>query len=142
MSSRRSFITLASTIAVVLPVLPSFGQAQRRIPLLQLEAMFADMRSKTKWDVDGPLLWGYFFLDPSSEKLKAVAADLETSGFRVVGIEKVVAKQAWRLHVERVEAHTPVSLNARNNELYLLAEKYSLVSYDGMDVGPAPAGAK
>ncbi len=142
MNSRRSFITLASSIAVALPVFPTFGQAQRRIPLSQLEAMFADMRTKTKWDVDGPLLWGYFFLDPSSEKLKAVAADLEGSGFRVVGIVKVAAKQAWRLHVERIEVHTPASLNARNNDLYLLVEKHSLASYDGMDVGPAPAGEK
>jgi hypothetical protein len=104
--------------------------------------MFTDMRAKTKWNVDGPLLWGYFFFDPSVEKLKQAAADLEASGYRIVGIEKVTNKQFFRLHVERVEAHTPASLNARNDEFYWIAEKYSLASYDGMDVGPAPAVAK
>ena len=104
--------------------------------------MFADMRAKTKWNIDGPLLWGYFFFDPNVEKLKQVATELEGSGYRVVGIASVSDKQLFRLHVERVEVHTPASLNARNNEFYAFAEKYSLRSYDGMDVGPAPTSSK
>jgi hypothetical protein len=104
--------------------------------------MFTDMRAKTKWNVDGPLLWGYFFFDPSVEKLKQAAADLEAAGYRIVSIEKVAAKEVFRLHVERVEAHTPASLNARNTEFYSLAAKYSLASCDGMDVGPVLAVAK
>lgn len=104
--------------------------------------MFADMRAKTKWNIDGPLQWGYFFFDPSVEKLKQVSANLEVSGYRVVSLEKVANKQVFRLHVERVETHSPESLNARNDEFYALADKYSLASYDGMDVGPATTTAK
>ena len=104
--------------------------------------MFADMRAKTKWNIDGPLLWGYFFLDPSVEKLKQASANLEASGYRVVSLEKVATKQVFRLHVERVETHSPESLNARNDEFYALADKFSLSSYDGMDVGPATTAAK
>jgi hypothetical protein len=40
------------------------------------------------------------------------------------------------LHVERVEAHTPQTLFARNAEFYLLADEFEVESYDGMDVGP------
>lgn len=100
--------------------------------------MFANMRTKTKWNIDGPLLWGYFFFDSNLEKLKRAAAELEASGFRVVNLEAVSGKQVFRLHVDRVEAHTPISLNLRNTEFYEFAEKHSIASYDGMDVGPAP----
>jgi hypothetical protein len=64
------------------------------------------------------------------------------TGYRVVSLEKVANKSVFRLHVERVETHSPESLNARNNEFYALADKYSLASYDGMDVGPATTAAK
>lgn len=68
--------------------------------------------------------------------MKAVAADLETSGFRVVRLVEVVASQPWQLHVKRVKAHFPASLNARNSGFYSLVKKYSLKSHDAMDVGP------
>ena len=115
------------------------AQPQRRIQLSQLEAMFANMRAKTKWNVDGPLLWGYFFIDPSEEKLKNAAGELSASGYRVVSVQRVEAKNLYRLHIERIEAHTPVTLNERNGEFYAFAEKHAIASYDGMDVGPALA---
>ena len=40
------------------------------------------------------------------------------------------------LHIERVEAHSPKTLDARNDELYLFAHEFGLDSYDGMDIGP------
>ena len=139
MTTRRALIIQSLALVVTLPALLAIAQAQRRIPLAQLEAMFANMRAKTKWNVDGALLWGYFFLDTSAEKLKQAAVELEKLGYRIVNIEKASGKQGFRLHTEKVETHTPASLNARNGEFYSLAEKYSLASYDGMDVGPAPA---
>lgn len=142
MSTRRTFILDFLALALALPPLLAFAQTHRRIPLAQLQAMFADMRAKTKWNIDGPLLWGYFFFDPSPEKLKQASANLEASGYRVVSLEKVANKQVFRLHVERVETHSPESLKARNDEFYAFAEKYSLASYDGMDVGPATTSAK
>ncbi|MES2510242.1 MAG: ribonuclease E inhibitor RraB [Pseudomonadota bacterium] len=104
--------------------------------------MFSNIRTKTKWDVDGPLLWGYFFFDQNQEKLKQAASELEGTGFRVVGLEQVEGKAFFRLHVEKVEVHTPASLHARNSEFYLLADRLSIASYDGMDVGPAPVSNK
>jgi hypothetical protein len=141
MINRRIVILMLAT-AVVASAQAVFAQSSRRIHLTQLEDMFVNMRAKTKWDVDGPLLWGYFFLDPSDEKLKRAATELQSSGYRVVSIQQTDAKKLFRLHVERVEVHTPMSLHFRNNELYALAEKQGLASYDGMDVGPAPAGSK
>ena len=113
------------------------AQTSPHIQLSQLEAMFSGMRAKTPWNVDGPLLWGYFFLDPSQEKLASAAKELLAGQYRVVGINEVPGRHIFRLHVEKVEVHSPASLHARNNELYELAAKYKLASYDGMDVGPA-----
>ena len=130
--------TLALVLAIVATCVSATAQAPKRIQLELLEAMFASMRTSTPWNVDGPLLWGYFFFDPSRAKLEQAANELQSAGYRIVGIEQFQKDQRLRLHVERVEAHTPATLNARNQEFYALAERLSLASYDGMDVGPVP----
>jgi hypothetical protein len=106
------------------------------ITLESLREMFANMKSNTKWNLDGDLLWGYFFTDPNPSKLKPVAVYLEKSGYRFVNIYPTDDKTTYFLHVEKIEHHTPTSLNKRNQEFYKLAERYGLESYDGMDVGP------
>ena len=107
-----------------------------KIPLEQLEDMFANMRAKTKWDLDGDMLWGYFFTDPDPKKLEPVAKHLSESGYRVVSIYPADDKSIHWLHVERVEHHTPKTLFARNQELEAVATKFRIATYDGMDVGP------
>ena len=142
MNLRPKSATLALALAIAATCMPATAQAPKRIQLAQLEAMFASMRTSTPWNVDGPLLWGYFFFDPSRAKLEQAANELQTAGYRVVGIEQFQQDQRLRLHVERVEAHTPASLHARNQELYSLAERFGIDLYDGMDVGPAPRQSK
>jgi hypothetical protein len=134
-NSSINFVTLAGAffIAAASAWTPVQAQDQRHIKREQIDSMFSSMRATAPWNVDGPLLWGYFFFSPTREKLGKVAAELEGKGYRIVGIEAPRGK--LRLHVERVETHTPASLDARNQELYALAERYG-VSYDGMDVGP------
>jgi hypothetical protein len=63
-------------------------------------------------------------------------------GYRSKGVMKVPNKQDFRLCVEKIEAHTAKSLNERNLEFYSFAEKYSIQSYDGMEVGPLPLSPK
>ncbi len=112
------------------------GAADRpTISLQQLEHMFASIRARTSWDVDGAMLWGYFFFDTSRERLVALGDHLAASGYRTVGIAPA-GDGLLRLHVERVERHTPESLNDRNREFYGLADQFHVGSYDGMDVGP------
>lgn len=131
---------LAALAAASLAMLPGLAAAQGapRISRAQLEQMFANLRSRTPWNIDGPLLWGYFFYDASEQKLGRAADALAAQGYKVVGIEQPPGTLLYRLHVERVEVHTPDSLHTRNQALYELAEKFGLQSYDGMEVGPAP----
>jgi hypothetical protein len=110
------------------------------IELADLEQMFANIAKKTPWDMSRPMLWGYFFTDPSREKLEAVVPELEAGGYRLVEIfvpdPDEGAEEYFFLHVEKEEIHSPASLHARNSELYAFAERHELDSYDGMDVGP------
>jgi hypothetical protein len=112
---------------------------KNKIRLLQLEEMFANMRAKTRWNLDGEMLWGYFFTDPDPKKLEPVAQQLAHDGYRVVDTHPARDHHTYILHVERVEHHTPQTLDARNQEFYRLADKFGIASYDGMDVGPAPS---
>jgi hypothetical protein len=110
------------------------------IELSDLEKMFSDIADGPKWNMAEPMLWGYFFTDPSEAKLGAAAAELEKQGYRFVAIfapdlEEDEAPYFF-LHVECEEVHTRESLHARNAEHYELAERLGLSSYDGMDVGP------
>ncbi len=104
--------------------------------LQQMEQMFANMRAQTKWDVDGDMLWGYFFTDPDTNKLERASQRLTASGYRLVQIYPTDDRSTCVLHVERIEKHTPQTLHARNGEFERLARELGLESYDGTDVGP------
>ena len=128
---------LADALAARMP--PASAQVAPKIPLEKLQAMFANMRARTPWNVDGPLLWGYFLLDADRDKLAAAGDALVAEGYRLVDIAKVDGHAEFRLHVERIEAYTPESLHARDIELQAPARRLHIRSRDGMDVGPAPA---
>jgi Regulator of ribonuclease activity B len=99
----------------------------------QLESMFANIAEKTSWDLEGEMLWGYFFKSPTEAALVPAADDLEAKGYSLVGIREDEGQ--WWLHVEQVEIHSVETLLQRNDEFYALAEAMK-IEYDGMDVGP------
>jgi len=131
---------LAALLALGLAGMAASANAQvaPKIPLDKIQIMFDNMRAQTRWNVDGPLLWGYFFLDADHAKLEAAAAALSDQGYHVVDIAPIDGRDMFRLHVERVERHTPQSLYARDIELEALARKLHIGVYDGMDVGLVP----
>jgi hypothetical protein len=106
------------------------------ISLQSLQEMFASMKVKTKWNLDGNMVWGYFFTDPDPKKLRQAGDALVESGYHLVDIYLSDDKRTYVLHVEKIEHHTPETLNQRNLEFYKLADQFHLGSYDGMDVGP------
>lgn len=136
--TRRDALACLGGFALAGALPPAQAQAAPRIQLAELERMFANLRTRTSWNVDGPLLWGYFFFDASTDKLDKAAAALVAAGYTQVGVEQPPGSLLYRLHVTRVETHTPASLHARNQEFYAFAEKFGLDAYDGMDVGPVP----
>jgi len=111
------------------------------ITIDRLESMFNNIRDNTPWDMDGDMIWGYFFIHNEPTLLEKAAAQLQEQDYRVVQIfisdkDKSAGIEKHRLHVQKIETHTPASLDKRNDELYRFAHDFGLDSYDGMHVGP------
>ena len=138
-----SRLAVCVAVGILMATQSSAQSGSRHIPRVQIDAMFADMKARAPWDLNGKLLWGYFFIGRDKASLERAAKLLVGSGYTFVEIRHretsdVGGEADWQLHVERVEHHTPDSLFARNEELYAFADRNGLVSYDGMDVGPVP----
>ncbi len=106
-----------------------------------LVEMFQNMENETNWNISGEMLWGYFFTHHEPIKLEQAASILTKQGYKVVDIylsdkEEPSEPDMYWLHVEKIEIHSPESLDKRNDELYIFANEIELDSYDGMDVGP------
>ena len=143
----KHYRILTASVLILLAVSAAgltFAKRNDLITKDQLVEMFDNLPKEPGWDPSKPLLWGYFFTDPSKEKLQSVAPLLEQQGYRFVDIflsEKDDPEEPdlWWLHVEKIETHDPHSLDQRNQMFYLFADEHEIDSYDGMDVGPAPA---
>ncbi|MFL4599835.1 ribonuclease E inhibitor RraB, partial [Stenotrophomonas maltophilia] len=87
--------------------------------------LFANLRENTDWDINGPLLWGYFFVHSTAEPLQALADHLQAQGYTFVELFEQEPEEGDApfhvLHVERVEIHDEASLDRRNQEFAALA---------------------
>lgn len=98
--------------------------------------MFAGLHSETDWNLDGEMLWGYYFTAAAPEVLESLAEKLEERDFDVVEIFESDDDPVFVLQAQRIEKHTPESLFALNAQLEELVGKFEGVEYDGMDVDP------
>ena len=111
------------------------------IPLEALEEIFNKISESTPWDMNKPMLWGYFFTHSERELLEKAKDNLIALGYRFVDIyladkQDLNEADVWWLHIEKEELHTPETLFKRNGDFRDLAACLGLNSYDGMDVGP------
>jgi hypothetical protein len=132
----------AVAAVMLLAAAPSGALAQQkcdntpRISLEQIESMFAQIKTGTDWNMEGPMLWSYFFTDDSKEPLDKAIPAFEKLGYRIVDLRQ---DGDWWLHVEQEETLSPESLYLRNLSLYQFANDHKIRCYDGMDVGPVKA---
>lgn len=129
-----------AVITVLAGLCAPFALDAANIPQEKLQRMFDQMQQKSHWDLSQPLLWGYFFNNPTREPLDRAAPLLAAMGYRVVGIYLAEKKSPstpdlWWLHIERAEIHSVDSLDARNHEFNNFAAAHGIAVYDGMDVG-------
>lgn len=105
-----------------------------------IKEAFDNIKKKGKWDTENELLYGYYFLDRSLDKLNSLGNEMTLFGYTLVDIfqadsnEKEESKMYY-LHIEKVEIHSVNSLHERNMEFYEIAQNYGLHSYDGFDIG-------
>ncbi len=105
------------------------------IPKEEIVGFFDRMKSNGV-DTNTNMLYGYFFTNDEPKKLEKVAEELKKQGFEYVDIYPDETNQYW-LHMERIEIHNSESLFSLNKELYAIADKFSIKTYDGFDVGNA-----
>ncbi|MEO5645447.1 MAG: ribonuclease E inhibitor RraB [Bacteroidia bacterium] len=114
---------------------PKVIQEEYVIGFDKIKEMFDEMKSSGV-NTDTEMLYGYFFNDKKREKLEKVGKELSKKGFQFVEIYSDTTELFW-LHLERIEIHNAESLYNLDKELYAIADKYEIESYDGFDVGNA-----
>lgn len=87
-------------------------------------------------DLTKPHLYGYFFFDEERSSLQRLSEEVLKDGYKLVNLEQI-EESGFRLHIEKVETHTPESLFHRGLAFTKIATKYSVDVYDGWDVGNA-----
>ena len=113
------------------------------ITLPQLEEFFENTRQtfesgRSTWRIDDECRWSFFFVDSTRENLLPIADYMQGLGYEFVGTldpEVEDENPVYFLRMDRVERHSPVSLNELNRQLYGIADQFGVQSYDGMDVG-------
>lgn len=110
----------------------------------QLETIteiFAQAKREDNWNLDEPMLYSFYFVDESIEKLEKLGLKLEADGYDFVDIFELGDEETsqstgeYLLHIDKVEVHTPESLAERNVQFQKLADEYEIESYDGWEFG-------
>ena len=92
-------------------------------------------------NLDEDLLYSFYFVDESIEKLKKLEEHLESEGYDSIGVFELEDEETdkptgeYLLHIDKVETHTPDSLAQRNVEFARLAKEFDVMVYDGWEVG-------
>jgi hypothetical protein len=111
-----------------------------------IREIFATAEREDGWNLQEEMLFSYYFVDRSIEKLERLGLKLEADGFDFIDIfelgdeETDEATGEYLLHIDKVEIHTPESLAQRNVEFQKLADEYEIASYDGWEFGELEDG--
>ncbi len=106
-----------------------------------IEKIFADAKSEDNWNLDEPMLYSFYFVDKSIEKLEKLGLKLEADDYDFIDIFEIGDDETnestgeYLLHIDKIEIHTPKSLAQRNVEFQNLANEYEIASYDGWEFG-------
>lgn len=106
-----------------------------------IKQIFAEAKQEDNWNLEEPMLYSFYFVDKSIEKLEKLGLKLEADGYDFVDIFELGDEETnestgdYLLHIDKVEIHTPESLAQRNVEFQTLANEFELESYDGWEFG-------
>ena len=109
--------------------------------LADIKEIFADARREDNWNLEEEMLYSYYFVDASVDKLEKLGLKLEADGYDFVDVFELGDEETekptgeYLLHIDKVEIHTPESLAARNVEFQKLADEYEIETYDGWEFG-------
>ena len=106
-----------------------------------IREIFETARTEDNWNLEGEMLYSFYFVDESIEKLEKLGLYLEKQNYDFIDIfelgddETGESTGEYLLHIDKVEIHTPETLAERNVEFQKLADEYEIESYDGWEFG-------
>jgi hypothetical protein len=106
-----------------------------------IREIFTQAKQEDNWNLDEPMLYSFYFVDESVDKLEKLGLKLEADGYDFVDIFELGDEETnestgeYLLHIDKVEIHTPESLADRNVEFQRLADEYEIETYDGWEFG-------
>ena len=106
-----------------------------------IKKIFDDAKQEDGWNLNGEMLYSFYFVDENVDKLEKLGLKLEEDDYDFVDVFELGDEETdestgeYLLHIDKVEIHTPESLAKRNVEFAKLAEDYELKTYDGWEFG-------
>ena len=106
-----------------------------------IKEIFAEAKREDDWDLEGEMLYSYYFVDTDAGKLESLGNLLEEEGYDFMDIFELGDEETdeptgeFLLHIDKEEVHSPESLAERNVEFARLAEKHGISTYDGWEFG-------
>ena len=106
-----------------------------------INEIFAQAKSEDNWNLEEPMLYSFYFVDESVDKLEKLGLKLEADGYDFIDIFELGDEETnestgeYLLHIDKIETHTPESLAERNVEFQKLADEYEIETYDGWEFG-------
>ncbi len=103
--------------------------------------IFETAKTEDGWKMDGEMLYTYYFVDSSVDKLTALGDKLQADGYDFIDVFELGDEETeestgeFLLHIDKVEIHTPESLAERNVEFQNLADEFEIETYDGWEFG-------
>ena len=106
-----------------------------------IKEIFETARTEDNWNLAEEMLFSYYFVDESEDKLEKLGLHLQQEGYDAIGIFELGDEETeeptgeFLLHIDKTEIHTPESLAQRNFEFQNLADEYDIETYDGWEFG-------
>ena len=106
-----------------------------------IKEIFETARTEDKWNLDEEMLYSYYFVDESVDKLEKLGQHLAEQGYEFIDVFELGDEETeeptgeFLLHIDKNEIHTPESLAQRNVEFQNLADEHEIETYDGWEFG-------
>jgi hypothetical protein len=106
-----------------------------------IKEIFETARTEDKWNLDEEMLYSYYFVDESADKLEKLGLHLAEQGYDFIDVFELGDEETeeptgeFLLHIDKNEIHTPESLAQRNVEFQNLADEHEIETYDGWEFG-------
>lgn len=114
--------------------------SEQETQLKEIKEIYTDAAREEGWNVEGEMLYSYYFVDESIEKLEKLGLQLEEQGYDFINIFELGDDETgeptgeYLLHIDKTETQTPETLIDRIAEFEKLAGEHE-VEFDGWEFG-------